>query len=100
MSGPLVSTVGDDPDMADLVDEYVAVLADRMREIRGAVMAEDRRRVEFLAHQIAGSAGSYGFDPIGEAARRVELAAFRGDGDALAEGVRALAALCARARAR
>jgi len=100
MSGPLVSRLGDDPDMAELVDEYVAVLADRMQEIRGAVIAEDRRRIEFLAHQIAGSAGSYGFDPIGEAARRVEQAASKGSAVSLFAAVSDLAELCARARAR
>jgi|RhiMethySRZTD1v2_1073278.scaffolds.fasta_scaffold1640006_2 HPt (histidine-containing phosphotransfer) domain-containing protein len=100
MSEPLVSTLGDDPDLAELIDEYVAALAGRMRDIERAVAAGDSKRVEVLAHQIVGSAGMHGFATIGEAARRVELAAFRGDGDALAEGVRALAALCARARAR
>jgi len=100
MSEPLVSTLGDDPDLAEVVDEYVAVLADRIREIQGAATAGDRRRIEFLAHRMVGSAGSHGFDPIGDAARRLEQAASEGNAASLAAAIRDLAELCARARAR
>ena len=100
MSEPLVSTLGDDPDFAELVDEYVAALAGRIREIEGAVSADDRRRVEVLAHQLVGSAGMHGFHTIGEVARRVEAAASGGGAELLAAAFRDLAGLCARARAR
>lgn len=100
MSEPLVSTLGDDPDLAELVDEYVAALAGRMQDIERAVAAGDRKRVEVLAHQIVGSAGMHGFAAIGEAARRVEWAASGRDAGVLDESVRELAALCGRARAR
>ena len=100
MSELLVSTLGDDPELAELVDQYVAALSGRMEEIERAVSAGDRRRTEVLAHQIVGSAGMHGFRTIGEAARRVEDAAFGGSDDLLASSVRELAELCARARAR
>lgn len=100
MSEPLVSTLGGDPDLAELIDEYVAALAGRMQEIERALAAGDRKRVELLAHQIVGSAGMHGFVTIGETARRVEMAASGGSPELLAESVRELGALCARARAR
>ena len=100
MSEPLVSTLGGDPDLAELVDEYVAALAGRMQDIERALTAGDRKRVEVLAHQIVGSAGMHGFATIGETARRVERVASGGNADVLTESVSELAALCARARAR
>jgi HPt (histidine-containing phosphotransfer) domain-containing protein len=100
MSEPLVSTLGGDPDLAELIDEYVAALAGRMQDIERALTAGDRKRVEVLAHQIVGSAGMHGFATIGETARRVEMAASGENPELLAESVRELGALCARARAR
>jgi HPt (histidine-containing phosphotransfer) domain-containing protein len=100
MTEPVVSTLGDDPDLAELVDEYVAALAGRMADIERATAAGDRRRTEVLAHQLVGSAGMHGFRPIGELARRVEEAAREGSAEFLATCVAELVALCARARAR
>jgi HPt (histidine-containing phosphotransfer) domain-containing protein len=100
MNEPIVSTIGDDPDLGALVDEYVAGLAGRIADLRRAVDAGDRARTEVLAHQIVGSAGMHGFHTIGDAARRVEDLARRASDDVLAVCVGELAALCARARAR
>jgi HPt (histidine-containing phosphotransfer) domain-containing protein len=100
MTEPLLSTLGDDPDLGELIDEYVAALAGRMADIEHAAAAGDRRRTEVLAHQIVGSAGMHGFRTLGEAARRVEEAAVEGSEEHLADCVRELAALAARARAR
>ena len=100
MNEPLLSTIGDDPDLGTLVDEYVAGLAGRMADIERAVAAGDRPRTEVLAHQIVGSAGMHGFHTIGDAARRVEDVARDGSDEVLAVCVHELAALCARARAR
>lgn len=100
MSQPLISTLGDDPDLAEIVDEYVAALGQRIAAIERAVMAGDRQRTEMLAHQMVGGAGSHGFDPISAAARRLEEAAPEGSAELLGRYVRELAALCGRARAR
>ena len=97
---PLVSTLGNDPDIGELIDEYVAALGSRIADIERAAAAGDRRRTEVLAHQMVGSAGMHGFRTIGEAARRVEDMAPDASDEALAVCVRELAGLCARARAR
>ena len=100
MSELLLSTLGNDPDLGELVDEYVAGLARRIADIERAAAAKDLDRTEVLAHQMVGSAGMHGFRTIGEAARLVEEAAAGGDGALVTTTVRELAALCARARAR
>jgi HPt (histidine-containing phosphotransfer) domain-containing protein len=100
MNDAVVSTLGDDPDLGELVDEYVAVLEARIIAIERAAAAGDRRQAEILAHQMVGGAGSLGFAPISEAARRVEELARDGTAPALTAGVGVLAALCRRARAR
>ena len=97
---PLVSTLGNDPDLGELVDEYVAALGGRVADIERAAAAGDRRRTEVLAHQMVGSAGMHGFRTIGEAARRVEDTAPEGAPEDVASCIRELAALCARVRAR
>ena len=100
MTEPLISTLGDDPDIGPLVDEYVAALAGRVAAIERATAAGDLDRTEMLAHQIVGSAGMHGFHAIGKAALRVEEAAHDGRGELVVTCLRELAALCARARAR
>ena len=100
MSEPVVSTLGDDPDLGGLVDEYVAGLADRMADIERAAAAGDRGRLEVLAHQMVGSAGMYGFRTISDAAQRVEVLAPEGSAELLTTSIGELAALSARARAR
>ena len=97
---PLVSTLGEDPDLGELVDEYVTALRGRMADIECAAAAGDRQRTEVLAHQMVGSAGMHGFRTIGEAARRLEQVARDGSEEVVAACVQELAALCARARAR
>lgn len=100
MTEPLVSTLGDDPDLGELVVEFVTLLGERIEALERAVAAGDRRRTEVLAHQMVGGAGSHGFLPISEAAWRLEEAAAAGSDEAIAERLRELAALCRRARAR
>lgn len=100
MNEPLLSTLGNDPDLGELVDDYVAGLAGRIADIERAATAGDLPRTEVLAHQMVGSAGMHGFRTIGDAARLVEEAAANGDGALVTITVRELAALCARARAR
>ena len=97
---PLVSTLGNDPDIGELIDEYVAALGSRIADIERAAASGDRRRIEVLAHQMVGSAGMHGFRAIGDAARRVEDAAPAAEPEAIAASIGELAELCARARAR
>lgn len=101
--GPLRSEFANDPDMAELVREFVAELGPRADQILRLHQASDLAELRRMAHQLKGSAGGYGFAPIGVAASKVEdlLIASASAGKQSVEQLRleveALVGLCRRA---
>ncbi|HEY1957236.1 MAG TPA: ATP-binding protein [Polyangiaceae bacterium] len=97
---PLTSTLADDAEIADLVQDFARALPARSKEIADAASSGDFPALARLAHQLKGSAGSYGYDVITDAARAVEDAA-RGSDErvALSDAVATLGTLCRRAHA-
>jgi signal transduction histidine kinase/CheY-like chemotaxis protein len=96
----LVSTYGDDADMAEIVRQFVHDLPARSSAILRATQALDMDALTRLAHQLKGAAGGYGFPRITEAAAEVEQALTAGLDQAVLETrAQALASLCRRARA-
>jgi HPt (histidine-containing phosphotransfer) domain-containing protein len=69
---PIRSRCADDPEMRELVLWFLGDLERRVGAIRTALDAHDATRLRMLAHQLSGSAKGYGFEEIGDAARRVE----------------------------
>lgn len=69
---PLHSEFECDPDLRDLVMMFVDELDARAESIRIAHQVRDTATLRRIAHQLIGSAGGYGFDPIGDAAARLE----------------------------
>ncbi|WP_157270391.1 Hpt domain-containing protein [Azohydromonas aeria] len=67
--------------MARLRERFLAGLPQRWREIEAAADAAARAGA---LHQLAGVAGSFGLDALGNAARAGENAALAGDGERLA----------------
>ena len=63
-----------DPDMLELVREFVAELPDRVKSLEGCLEAGDLSQLQTLAHQLKGAGGGYGFPPITEAAAQLEQA--------------------------
>jgi signal transduction histidine kinase/CheY-like chemotaxis protein len=97
----MVSALADDPEMADLVDEYVTELQARSARLHTAIQSEDWKEIGHVAHQLKGSAGGYGFPAITTAAAELEQAAEgRHDPGETGQRVGELRALCASARAR
>lgn len=94
---PLFSTFKDDPDMAELVQAFVAELPDRLAAMQRSLDEGDLATVIRSIHQLRGAGGGYGFDPISQAAGTIEdayrsrpeanrsLDSFRGQVDALIE---------------
>lgn len=76
---PIHSELHDDPDLGELVELFVGELPAKMRVLRESFAAGRTEDVRRLAHQLRGSAGSYGFDGLTQQAGRVE--------DALRAGV-------------
>lgn len=78
-SDVLYSSLGDDPDLGELVGLFVVEMPDRIAALERAFEAADWGLVARLAHQMKGAAGSYGFEQITPYALRLELAARRRD---------------------
>ena len=70
----IYSEFGGDPDMADLVELYVDEMPEKVTTIQELAAAKDWDSIRRIAHQLKGSAGGYGFQPITEGAFRVEHA--------------------------
>lgn len=71
---PLRSVFADDADMAELVQQFVAEMPERLSKLEqlwSAQALEDLRR---YAHQLKGSGGGYGFPSVSEAASELEAA--------------------------
>lgn len=71
-ASPIYSTLSDDPDMLELVEEFVEALHERVESLQGAAAEGDLENVRRLAHQLKGAAGGYGFDVIGQSAATLE----------------------------
>jgi CheY-like chemotaxis protein len=98
--GEILSTLGNDADMREIVRQFVHDLPDRSSAILRASQASDVETLGRMAHQLKGAAGGYGFPRITEAAAAVEQGVREGlDPSSLHSRAEALARLCRRARA-
>ena len=71
----LISDLADDPDLAGVVQLFLAHLGDSVAKLETYRNGDDLSGIAALAHQLKGAAGGYGFTPISDAARSVEQAA-------------------------
>ena len=93
-SGPLVSTVtGDDPEMREIVDEFVVRFDEQLAALRSAWQADDLSHVAEIAHWIKGSAGTVGFGAFTEPAAALETAAELAQRDVVEKRIGQLEAL-------
>jgi signal transduction histidine kinase/HPt (histidine-containing phosphotransfer) domain-containing protein/ActR/RegA family two-component response regulator len=99
---PLVSEFDDDPDLRDIVVTFCHELPGLVTDLRSARARGDLGLLKSLAHQLKGAGGGYGFQPITDAAGRIESLCAANDGaptPRLDEALDALDALCQRVRA-
>ncbi|MEM1166454.1 MAG: Hpt domain-containing protein [Planctomycetota bacterium] len=96
---PLRSEFADDPDMAELIELFVAEMPDRVSELHRSLESGDIDQLESIAHQLKGACGGYGFEVIGHAAAALEQVVRSGERDvsALRSEVESLVTLCSRA---
>ncbi len=96
---PLYSSLGADPDLAEIVDLFVDEIPDRVSLLLEQLDASNWEGLRQTAHQLKGAAGSYGFSDVTPFAAEVEDGIKAQDPeDQIAESVRALANLCGRIR--
>ena len=69
---PVLSEFADDPDMSDLVGDFVGRMPERINALKSAFEAGDTEQVMRLAHQLKGSGGGYGFPLLTEVAGELE----------------------------
>ncbi len=79
--GPLKSDFAADPEMMELVREFVQELPDRISSLQTAWREANADVVQRVAHQLKGASAGYGFAPVGDAASRLEKAIASVDDD-------------------
>jgi histidine phosphotransfer protein HptB len=96
---PLYSDLGKDPELAELVDAFVAEMPSRVEQVIAHAGAQDWEKLGRTAHQLKGAAGSYGFHALTRPALRLEQAASRQEPEAqILQAVNELVELCRRIR--
>jgi HPt (histidine-containing phosphotransfer) domain-containing protein len=94
------SSLGDDPDLAEIVELFVEEMPCRVSELQLRYGDADWAGLGRLAHQLKGSAGSYGFEQITPLASRLELACrAASDTRAITDALDDLISMCQRLRA-
>lgn len=71
-NGPLRSEFSDDPDMTELVIEYVEKMPQRVHSMVTAFETSSREQLIRIVHQLKGSGGGYGFPQLTTVADRLE----------------------------
>lgn len=82
----LYSTLGDDPDLGEIVELFVEEMPLRVQHLLGRFDQRDWEGLRRAAHQLKGAAGSYGFDPLTPSASRLERAISAGRTEAEIRG--------------
>lgn len=96
---PIVSSLVHVTEMADLIDQFVGDLSERVTELENAFRAAEWPMLERLARALKGDAGAYGFEVITHAAAELEqMTAQKVDLAALRAKLTALGRLCLAAR--
>lgn len=71
--GKLVSQLlVDDPELRDVVEEFVQGLSARIAEMRAAYARLDWELLRTLAHRLKGAGGSYGYPELSQLAAEME----------------------------
>ena len=76
------SELDDDPDLADLIDNFVEGLDRHVQTMRQALNNSDFELLQREAHQMKGAGGSYGYPKLTEVAKAIEDAAKAEDTEA------------------
>ena len=91
---PIRSEYANDPDLADILDEFVTGLGDTVSAMREAIANNHHEKLHGLAHQLKGSGGGYGYPQLTNAAKVLEDAANAKDAEAAKLAFSELCALC------
>ncbi len=82
--------VNADPEFADLIPQFLANARREAQSMGLAVGTGDFRSIAASSHKLTGAGASFGFSPLSEESRRIELAAKACDAAAVARHLEAL----------
>lgn len=91
--------LADDPDMRDIVEEFVDNLSSRFANLKSAHEKLEWEQLRTLAHQLKGAGGSYGYPDISRLGAMMEAAFNKQEATQFAAWMDELASLIAAARA-
>lgn len=74
-------TVEVDPDLIDLIPDFLTRKRADLEKMRGALETGDLTTIAALGHKIKGEGGSFGFDVISEIGAALEATGKKGDRD-------------------
>lgn len=93
------SSLGDDPDLAEVVQDFVDEMPERVAVFENAFASGDLEALRRAAHQLKGAAGSYGFDQLTPYAASVEeLVRDSASDEAIRASLDELSGVCQRLR--
>lgn len=96
----IYSTLGDDPDLADIVEMFVDEMPERVEVLTGFFIAKNWEELGRMAHQLKGTAGSYGFDDLTPGAAILDEAVRKRHSDSeISSAIDVLVDMCHRVRA-
>ncbi len=94
---PIMSElVAEDPSFADLVEEFVGGLDERLRGMRAALDGEEIDTLKSLAHQLKGAGGGHGYPALTDVSGVLEQHAKDGALEECKASIEELAALLSR----
>lgn len=88
--------VAEDPDLIDLVEEFVGTLGTRISDLQNALEQNDLDTLKSLAHQLKGAGGGHGYPILTEKSAVLEQQAIAGEVDKIRPGVEELAQIVSR----
>jgi len=95
----IYSDLAGDPDLVELVEMFVEEMPERIARLVATWEVRDIENLTRLAHQLKGSAGSYGFHEITPFAHLLESAVkLGGSDDEIARELHDLVAVCQQVR--
>ncbi len=97
---PLFSSMAHDPSMSELIYEFVQGIPRKLQAVEEAYTESNLKELELAAQMLKGEAGGFGFDPITEAAAKLEkVVRSESEIELIKQHVDELAKLCGLARA-
>ncbi len=88
------SEYADDPDFVEIIDQFVAGLAEKLQSMQQALGNGDFEMLERLAHQLKGAGAGYGYSAITDPATALEESAKARDPEGAGLALAPLADLC------